>query len=122
MNARQPLYTGPTANPCADAEAWNDEQEAAEAFLQRAHDEAPDILIRKLASLKGGDWGKRTLPGCTSPDELLAAAVDEDDDSRDAFYELLQLPQARKLVEAAAHHFCRKNAAAIYQDWLESLA
>lgn len=36
MNARVPVYAGPTSNPHADAEAWETEQEAAAAMHEEA--------------------------------------------------------------------------------------
>lgn len=124
MNARPPIYLGPTPNPHADAERWNDEQEAAEALHETAAVQAPGIVARQFAKVvKPADWfDKYAFAGGMSADELLYQAMEASDDAtKDAFAELMVSPAAQQLRDAIAAHFVKKNAFAIYTDHLEDL-
>ncbi len=124
MNARPPIYLGPTPNPHADAERWNDEQEAANALHETAAVQAPGIVARQFAKVaKPGDWfDKYAFAGGMSADELLYQAMEASDDATQAaFAELMVSPEAQKLRDAIAAHFAQKNAFAIYTDHLEDL-
>ena len=122
MNARQPLYVGPTANPCADATRWNDEQELADELAQEAARQGPLIALAKLNNIsRPGDWFKDHLYAGRgfAADEVLHDAVASDDDTMDAYAELLTGPHAQKLRQCMAAWFGRVHAQAIYQDHLE---
>ena len=124
MNARPPIYLGPTPNPHADAERWNDEEEAAEALHETAAVQAPGIVARQFAKVvKPGDWfDKYAFAGGMSADELLYQAMEASDDATQAaFAELMVSEAAKPLREAIAEHFAKKNAFAIYTDYLEDL-
>lgn len=124
MNARPPIYLGPTPNPHADAERWNDEEEAADALHHTAAAQAPGIVTRQFAKVvKPGDWfDKYAFAGGMSADELLYQAMEASDDATQAaFSELMVSEAAKPLREAIAAHFAKKNAFAIYTDYLEDL-
>lgn len=124
MNARPPIYLGPTPNPHADAERWNDEQEAADALHETAAVKAPGIVARQFAKVvKPGDWfDKYVFAGGMSADELLYQAMEASDDATQAaFAELMVSEAAKPLREAIAANFAKKNAFAIYTDYLEDL-
>lgn len=112
-----------TCEPTANAERWEDnrqaEQDADEAMLTEAEQEAPLIVLAQLQTIKRpGDWFKPSI--CTgalsSPDEIFCDAVEHDDNSRDAFAELMASPAAQQLRQAMAEWFGRKHALAIYQE------
>lgn len=113
-----------SVNPHADAERWNDEQEAANALHETAAVQAPGIVARQFAKVvKPGDWfDKYAFAGGMSADELLYQAMEASDDAtQSAFAELMVSPAAQQLREAIADHFAKKNAFAIYTDYLEDL-
>ncbi|KGH24254.1 hypothetical protein, partial [Comamonas testosteroni] len=108
----------------ADAERWNDEEEAADALHQTAAVQAPDIVARQFAKVvKPGDWfDKYTFAGGMSADELLYQAMEASDDATQAaFAELMVSPAAQPLREAIANHFAKLHAFAIYTDHQEDL-
>lgn len=122
MNARQPLYVGPTANPSADAARWNDEQELADELAQEAERQAPLIALAKLNNIsRPGDWFKDRLYAGRgfAADEVLHDAVASDDATMDAYAELLTSLHAQKLRQCMAAWFGQVHAQAIYQDHLE---
>ena len=123
MNARLPLYTGPTANPCADAERWSDEQEHSDALREEAEKQAPLIIFARLQAIrKPGDWFNKTLPGARSytADEVLMDAVASDDDTLNAYTELLTSPQAQKLRQCMAAWQAKQQPLDIYLDHIAS--
>lgn len=94
-----------TANPCADAERWENEQERraeqAEALEIKAYGIALAALRSKQASwYKAHDVGDMLL----TPDEVLSDALGNDDEVTDAFDALMTdpAPAAQKLREALA--------------------
>lgn len=122
MNARLPIYLGPTANPHADAERWNDEEEAADALHETAAVQAPGIVAQQFAKvIKPADWlDKYAFADGMSADELLYQAMEASDDAtQSAFAELMVSPAAQPLRDAIAAHFAKVNAFAIYTDHLE---
>lgn len=124
MNARPPIYLGPTPNPHADAERWNDEEDAIDALHETAAVQAPDIVARQFAKVvKPGDWfDKYAFAGGMSADELLYQAMEASDDATQAaFAELMVSPAAQPLRDAIAAHFAKLHAFAIYTDYLEDL-
>lgn len=124
MNARPPIYLGPTPNPHADAERWNDEEAESDALHETAAVQAPGIVARQFAKVvKPVDWfDKYAFAGGMSADELLYQAMEASDDATQAaFAELMVSPAAQSLRDAIAAHFAKKNAFAIYTDHLEDL-
>lgn len=122
MNARPAIYLGPTANPHADAESWNDEEEAADALHEDAAVRAPGIVAQQFAKVvKPADWfDKYVFAGGMSADELLYQAMEASCDAvTDAFAELMVSPAAQPLRDAIAAHFAKLHAFAIYTDHLE---
>lgn len=123
MNARVPMFTGPTANPHADAEAWSDSQEITDEFVQEAQRQAPLIVLAKLQTIaKGADWFNKTLPGIGNyePHSALCDAIAEDDDVLDAFFELVTSPHAQELRRLVANWYAKKQSVDIYLDHLRS--
>lgn len=51
MNARVPMYTGPTDNPIADAANWEDDRDCADELQQEAERQAPLIILSKLQAI-----------------------------------------------------------------------
>jgi hypothetical protein len=127
MNARIPAYSGPTANPCADAEAWNDQQEAADDFQQKAATRAPYLLLRQLQAIKKpADWlDPQRILGRFSAEEILRDALgDSDDDVADRYAEFMidATPEAKeKLLKAMAEWFSSVYAFEVYTEWLEDI-
>lgn len=113
-----------TVNPCADAERWNNEQEAADELAQEAERQAPLIVLAQLNGVtRPGDWFKdRIYAGRGwAPDEILHDAVVSDDDTMDAYAELLTGPHAQKLRQCMTAWFARQHAQAIYSEHLQEL-
>ena len=128
MNARIPVYSGPTANPCADAEAWNDQQEAAADFHQEAATLAPGILLRLLQAIKKpADWlDPQRILGRFSAEEILRDALgDSDDTVTDRYAEFIvdTTPQSKeRLLLAMAEWFCGTWAYEVYSDHCAELS
>lgn len=126
MNARHPLsYI--TADPVVGATDLDDdreaEQDAYEAMLAEAEQQAPLIVLAQLQALKQpGDWFKPSISAgaLSSPDEIFCDAIQHDDASRDAYAELMTSPAAQRLRQAMAEWFGRKHAMAIYLDQSQS--
>lgn len=119
MNARLPAFSLPTANPCADAERWENEQEAADEFAQEAERQAPVIVLSQLSgATKPGDWFEERVHTSVSwsPDEILNDALAMDDDTKNAYAELMTSPHAQKLRQCMAAWFGRDHALAIYTE------
>lgn len=120
MNARHPLsYI--TADPVVGATCLEDdreaEQDAYEAMLAEAEQQAPLIVLAQLQALKQpSDWLRPSVSagGLSSPDEIFCHAIQHDDASRDAYAELMTGPAAQRLRQAMAEWFGRKHAMAIY--------
>ena len=120
MNARVPVYAGPTCNPHVDAEAWENEQEAAAVLHEEAERQAPLIVFAALQGItKPGDWFKDKIfaDHGWSADEVMHEAVACDDDSAGAYAELMLSPcqeSMQKLQQRIADWFGKKYAFAIY--------
>lgn len=114
-----------TATPHADAERWENEQEAADERQQEAERQAPLIILAALQRIaKPGDWFNTNLLSAGrgwSPDEVLLDAVATDDDTLNAYVELLTGPHALKLRQCMATWFGNKLARDIYREHMESL-
>ena len=112
MNARIPVYSGPTADPAADAARWEDDQDLTDAKREQAEREAPGIVLKQLLHPKPGHWFDFHIcaGAMYSPDEILADAVAEDDNTRDALAELMASPAALKLKECMAKFFVKDRA------------
>lgn len=111
-----------TVNPCADAERWENELERIEETAQEMERKAALIVLQQLQSNSPGQWFKFHIcaGAMFSPDEILAMAVDEDDDTKDAYAELMASPVAQKLKQAMAAWFGRENAQEICNEYMES--
>lgn len=112
-----------TCDPTADAESDFDEafaeQEAHEAMLAEAEDQAPLILLAQLQGLKKpSDWFKPLVNarGLRSFDDLLCEAMGEDDATNNAVGELM-IGEATVLQmhKALAEYAGRKYAMDIYE-------
>lgn len=114
-----------SVNPHADAERWENEQEAADEQLQEAERQAPLIILAALQRIaKPGDWFNTNLLSAGrgwAPDEVLQDAVATDDDTLNAYVELLTGPHALKLRQCMAAWFGNKLARDIYREHMESL-
>lgn len=128
MNARIPVYSGPTADPAADAARWNDQQEAADDFQQEAAAEAPYILLRQLQAIKKpADWldASRFL-GRFSAEKILRDALGDSDDAvTDRYAEFIvdTTPQSKeRLLLAMAEWFCSTWAYEVYSDHCAELS
>ncbi|MGU3628124.1 hypothetical protein [Comamonas sp. C24C] len=125
MNARPAIYLGPTANPHADAERWNDEDAASDALHETAAVQAPGIVLRQLKSIKTPTawFDKKRFAIRNSAQDILQGAFDDsNDDVSDRYAEFMvdATPQAReKLLEAMAAWFASVYAFEIYIDHLE---
>ncbi|MEQ6471538.1 hypothetical protein [Comamonas sp. wu1-DMT] len=127
MNARIPVYAGPSANPHADAERWENEVSSADELHEEAQRQAPLIVLAALQAIaKPGDWFKDKIfaDHSWSADEVMHEAVACDDDSADAYTELMLSPSVesmQKLKQRIAEWFGKKNALAVYAAHMESL-
>lgn len=126
MNARLPLYTGPTANPCADAERYENDREAADEWSQEAAREAPQIMFRQLQAIhKPTAWfDQRKFLGRYSAEEILRDGIGDSDDVADRYAEfIIDLTQTakEKMLKAMAEYFCKTWAIEVYTDYMESL-
>lgn len=94
-----------TANPCADAERWADEQDLRAAQAEALEIEAGRIVLTELQGMTTDKWcrGKVSGPRYFTPEELFFDAVDADDDTASAFAELMASPAAARVMELAAH-------------------
>ncbi|WP_284335405.1 hypothetical protein [Comamonas sp. NoAH] len=94
-----------TANPCADAERWTNQQDRREAQAEALEIEAGRIVLAELSNLKPTDWHRDIVSGPRpfSPDELLAEALEVDDDTRTAMDILMACtyPEVRRVIECA---------------------
>lgn len=127
MNARIPLHVYATADPAADAAHFHDdrqaEQDAREAMLAEAEQQAPLIMLAQLRGLKQpGDWFRPTLSagGLKSPDELLCEALNKDDATKSLIAELMTGPAALEVQKAMAEFAGREYAMAIYTEQIEA--
>lgn len=114
-----------SVNPHADAERHANEQEAADDQQQEAERQAPLIILAALQRIaKPGDWFNTNLLSAGrgwAPDEVLQDAVATDDDTLNAYVELLTSPHALKLRQCMAAWFGNKLARDIYREHMESL-
>lgn len=99
-----------TANPCADAERWANEQDRRCAQAEALEIKAYDIVLAALAS-KQASWFKPHDMGeaLITPDDELAEAIGNDTDVTDAFDALMTDPAAQKLREALACFIAKHN-------------
>lgn len=95
-----------TANPCADAERWANEQDRRAFTAEALEIEAGQMVLAVLAEAKPTTWHTAVGLGSNnwSPDELLVEALDCDDETISAFAELMTSPAAQKVREAIAAH------------------
>lgn len=110
MNARQPIFYRQTANPCADAECWENEQEHRAATAEAREIEAGRIVLAEVETVKPSEWSKYTISAARmfSADELLLNAIEEDDDTATAFAELMTSDAAKKVRGLMAMHHAKK--------------
>ncbi|WP_174863260.1 hypothetical protein [Comamonas jiangduensis] len=99
-----------TANPCADAERWENEQDLRAAQAEALEIKAYGIALEALSS-KQASWYKAHHVGDTmlTPDEVMVDAIGNDDDVTDAFDALMTdpAPAAQKLREALASYMAK---------------
>lgn len=112
MNARHPVgYFGPTCNPCADAERWEDEQERRAATAEACEIEAGRIVLAEMQKLlTPTKWWDADISGPRpfAPDEILCDALECDDDTKSAFAELMTSDAAKKVRELMVEHHTKK--------------
>ena len=101
-----------TNNPHADAERHNDEgaadKAAYDAHLAEAKSIAPAIVFAMMQACKlPKDWTKpNNFTGATwSADEIVSWAIQKDDDTFNAYLELMISPAAEQFRQAAAKWF-----------------
>lgn len=100
-----------TVHPCADAERWENERERRDEILQEAERKATLIVMAALQGItRPRDWCKNTLHAGHhwSAEEILAEAMERDDDTMNAYLELMISPQAKALQQAMAAWFGRE--------------
>lgn len=109
MNARQPIFCRQTANPCADAECWENEQEHRAATAEAREIEAGRIVLAEVEAVKPSEWSKYTISAARmfSADELLVNAIECDDETATAFAELMTSDAAKKVRELMAMHHAK---------------
>lgn len=124
MNARQPLFLGPTASPCADAERYENDREANDEWSQEAARQAPLIILKQLQDTAPADWFKSRIGAGRnwSADEIIIDAVASDPDSASALAELMTSPAAQKLRQLAAHWFAGIHHLQIFAEYQEDLS
>lgn len=129
MNARLPLpYTGPTSNPCADAERWENELERKAAAAAEIQKQAERIIFEKLRYGGPQKWFAYHISAGAmySPEEIATEAVDQDEDSRKAYLEMISSPAGIKFLRCSSAWFAREHAQEIYDEhrartsWLET--
>ena len=107
MNARQPVFYRPTANPHADAEGWANDQDRKEQELDARKKQAYTVVLSAL-SVPADQWRKSVETGglFISPDEFLYEAIsDEAPEVLQLLDELFTSEAAQKLREVlAAYH------------------
>lgn len=123
MNARHPVLSLFTADPVADAARYEDAREAEdaayEAMLAEAEQQAPLIVLAQLQAIKQpGAWFAPYLCAGVprSADEILCDAIEENDEAKNAFAELMVSPAAQQLRQAMAEFIGRKYAMDIYTE------
>lgn len=101
-----------TANPCADAERWENEQDQRAAQAETLEIKAYDIALAAISS-KQASWYKAHDVGemLLTPDKALSDAIGNDDEVTDAFAELMTdtAPAALKLRQALASFIAKHN-------------
>ena len=114
-----------SVNPHADAERHANEQEAADEQQQEAERQAPLIILAALQRIaKPGDRFNTNLLSADrgwAPDEVLQDAVATDDDTLNAYVELLTGPHALKLRPCMATWLGNQHARDIYHEHREQL-
>ena len=102
-----------TANPCADAERWMDEEARRDAQVQAAQIKATEAAIDAL-TCKPEQWFQDGYVGglYTSPEEMLADVVGEKT-VREALGALMTSPAAQALRQAVAQAYGANNWQAI---------
>lgn len=114
-----------TQNPELDASRHDDDQEAADAFQQKAEIEAPNLVFKDLQAIKTpGDWFKSTFHAGNCADEILSEGMSDSDEVADAYAEFIfyATPEAKqKMLRAMADWFGKQHALEIYSDHLKDL-
>lgn len=122
MNAPHPLFHLRSSNPSDDAVRQDErqaDQELHEALLKIAEQEAPLIVLAQLQAIKQpGAWFAPYLCAGVprSADEILCDAIEENDEAKNAFAELMVSPAAQQLRQAMAEFIGRKYAMDIYTE------
>lgn len=100
-----------TANPCADAERWANEQDRRAAQAEALEIKAYDIALAALGS-RQASWYKPHDVGdaLITPDDVLADAIGNDDEVTDAFDVLMTDPcqAAVKFRQALASYIAKR--------------
>lgn len=124
MNARQPLFLGPTANPCADAERYENDREANDEWSQDAARQAPLIILKQLQGTAPADWFKSRISAghAWSADEIINDAVASDPDCASALAELMTSPAAQKLKQLSAQWFAGLHHLQVFSEYQEDLS
>ncbi|MGE8400074.1 MAG: hypothetical protein ACN6PP_00710 [Delftia tsuruhatensis] len=102
-----------TANPCADAERWENEMDRRAAAADEARARAMQKLQRAAAFMTPVDWFHERMPGPfglpMSFDEMLAEAIaDGDHDSITALGALMVSQPALQLRTAVMAHIANR--------------
>lgn len=100
-----------TANPDLDAAMYNDDQQAKADYIEQQKAAAYEIALKEIKEVTASQWFD------SQADSVLIDALECDDDTREAFSELMTCAQAIKLHEAMALH----HAELCYTDILQPL-
>lgn len=100
-----------TANPCADAERWSDEQDRREATAEQLKARALSILMQDMAGLTPAGWFKKLPNSISSMDEILVDALGNDSDITSTWVELQTCdhPLAEKLRQLLVERHADRN-------------
>ena len=92
-----------TANPCADAERWENEQDLRAAQAETLEIEAGRMVLKELQDMTTTKWchGQVSGPRHFTPEEIFFDAVDSDDDTASALAVLMANPAATEVLKCA---------------------
>ena len=92
-----------TANPCADAERWADEQDLRAAQAEALEIEAGQTVLTEMQDMTTEKWcrGQISGPRYFTPEEIFFDAAEADDDTASAFAVLMASPAAAEVMQCA---------------------
>lgn len=92
-----------TANPCADAERWENEQDLRAAQAEALEIEAGQTVLAEMEDMTTQKWssGQISGPRYFTPEVIFFDAMDSDDDTASAFATLMATPAAAEVLKCA---------------------